>query len=49
MLQAFGLNGLPTTLLLGRDGRELGRLEGPADWDGSDAVRLIDWYVAHSG
>jgi thiol-disulfide isomerase/thioredoxin len=49
MSEAFGLNGLPTTLLLGRDGRELGRLEGPAEWDGSDAVRLIDWYVAHSG
>jgi thiol-disulfide isomerase/thioredoxin len=49
VLHAFGLAGLPTTLLLGRDGQELGRFEGPADWDGPDALRLIDWYVGHKG
>lgn len=33
--------GLPATLLIGRDGRELGRLLGPAEWDGPEAVALI--------
>ena len=33
--------GLPATILIGRDGREIGRLLGPAEWDGVDAKRLI--------
>jgi thiol-disulfide isomerase/thioredoxin len=33
--------GLPTTLLIDREGREVGRLAGPAEWDGEDAKRLI--------
>ena len=35
--------GLPATLLIDRDGREIGRLLGPAEWDGEDAKRLIRW------
>jgi thiol-disulfide isomerase/thioredoxin len=33
--------GLPVTLLLDAQGREIGRLLGPAEWDGDDAKRLI--------
>jgi thiol-disulfide isomerase/thioredoxin len=33
--------GLPATLLLDREGREVGRLLGPAEWDSEDAKRLI--------
>ena len=33
--------GLPATLLLDREGREIGRLLGPAEWDSDDAKRLI--------
>ena len=33
--------GLPATLLLDRQGREIGRLLGPAEWDSEDAKRLI--------
>jgi len=33
--------GLPATLLLDREGREVGRLLGPAEWNGEDARRLI--------
>ncbi len=33
--------GLPTTILVDREGREIGRLAGPAEWDGTDAKRLI--------
>jgi thiol-disulfide isomerase/thioredoxin len=35
--------GLPATLLVDREGREIGRLLGPAQWDGNDALRLIRW------
>ena len=33
--------GLPTTILIDKDGREIGRLAGPAEWDSADAKRLI--------
>ena len=33
--------GMPTTLLLDRKGREVGRLVGPAEWNSDDAKRLI--------
>ncbi len=33
--------GLPATLLLDAQGREVGRLLGPAEWDSDDAKRLI--------
>jgi thiol-disulfide isomerase/thioredoxin len=34
--------GLPATLLIDAEGREIGRLLGPAEWDGEDAKRLIN-------
>lgn len=34
--------GLPSTVLIGRDGEEIGRLIGPAEWDSEDAVALIE-------
>ncbi len=40
----FGVSVLPTTILI-RDGKELGRLEGPAEWDGSDALTLLQYYL----
>jgi len=30
---AMGIRGLPTTVIIGPDGGEIGRVEGPADWD----------------
>lgn len=33
--------GLPVTLLIDAQGREIGRLLGPAEWDSEDAKRLI--------
>jgi thiol-disulfide isomerase/thioredoxin len=33
--------GMPTTILIDKEGRELGRLAGPAEWDSEDAKRLI--------
>ncbi len=34
--------GLPATLLIDGEGREIGRLTGPAEWDSGDAKRLIE-------
>jgi thiol-disulfide isomerase/thioredoxin len=33
--------GMPTTLLIDREGREIGRLVGPADWYSPEALALI--------
>ena len=33
--------GMPTTLLIDREGREIGRLVGPAHWDSQEALALI--------
>ena len=34
--------GLPTSLLLDAEGVEIGRLAGPAKWDGAAALRLLE-------
>lgn len=33
--------GMPTTLLIDPEGREIGRLVGPAEWDSDEAKKLI--------
>ena len=38
----FRVDAIPTTILIDRDGREVGRFLGPAEWDGPAARRLID-------
>jgi thiol-disulfide isomerase/thioredoxin len=38
---ALHVRGLPTTLLLGPDGRELARVEGGADWLSPEAVAFL--------
>jgi thiol-disulfide isomerase/thioredoxin len=42
----FGLDGLPTTLLIDAQGRLVGGLEGPAEWDSEEALALIRFYLA---
>jgi hypothetical protein len=32
---------MPTTILIDPEGREIGRLPGPAEWDSADAKRLV--------
>ncbi|MFV2091617.1 MAG: TlpA family protein disulfide reductase [Hyphomicrobiales bacterium] len=41
--------GMPTTILIGRDGREIGRIAGPAEWDSEDAQELIRTAIAQTG
>jgi thiol-disulfide isomerase/thioredoxin len=43
--QAFHLRGLPTSILIDRDGNELGRLEGAETWDGARPQALLRWYL----
>ena len=40
--------GLPATLLIDGEGREIGRLTGPAEWDSPDAKRLIEAALSSS-
>ncbi len=44
-LKAYGM---PTTLLLNREGLEIGRLVGPAEWDSDDALALLRAAIAQS-
>ena len=44
-LRIFHLNGLPTTILIDRDGNEVGRLQGGTEWDGPEAQALVDYYI----
>jgi hypothetical protein len=39
--RAMGVRGLPTTVIVGRDGQELARLEGAAEWDRADMVAAL--------
>ncbi|MER8865274.1 TlpA family protein disulfide reductase [Mesorhizobium sp. M0751] len=43
---AIGTVGLPATLLINRDGKEIGRLIGPAEWDAPDMVDFIRSRIA---
>ena len=43
--RSTGARGLPTSILIDRDGREVGRFEGAADWDGPDAASLLKFYL----
>lgn len=43
--RALKVLGIPTTLLLDRDGNEIGRLLGPAEWDSPEMVAFIRGYV----
>lgn len=43
---AFAVIGLPTTLLIDRQGRERGRLTGPAKWDSAGAIAQFRTLIA---
>lgn len=40
--RAMKVFGLPTTLLIGPDGEELGRKIGPAEWDAPNAIAFFE-------
>ncbi|HMN36884.1 MAG TPA: TlpA disulfide reductase family protein [Hyphomicrobium sp.] len=39
---ALKIVGMPTTILIDKNGQELGRLAGSAEWDSDDAKKLIE-------
>ncbi|OFW31054.1 MAG: redoxin [Acidobacteria bacterium RIFCSPLOWO2_02_FULL_65_29] len=41
----LGVVALPVTLLIDREGREIGRKIGPAEWDSPEIVTLIRGYI----
>ena len=43
-----GVFGLPASILLNREGEEIGRLVGPAEWDTPEAMALIRHVIAGS-
>jgi thiol-disulfide isomerase/thioredoxin len=45
----LGAPGLPTTIVIDRAGREVGRLLGPAEWDSEEALALLRDLAAPSG
>jgi hypothetical protein len=40
-MQALDISILPTSILIDGEGRELGRLEGEADWDKPEALAMM--------
>jgi len=47
MLSATALRtvGLPTTILINRQGQELGRLVGPAEWDDPEMIAFLGGFI----
>lgn len=45
LARAFGIAGLPTTILIDRAGREVGRVQGAAEWDAPEARDLIRHFM----
>jgi thiol-disulfide isomerase/thioredoxin len=46
---ALRVLGVPTTVLLDREGREIARHVGPAEWDGAQAVQSIQRLMSGAG
>ena len=46
LLAALGVYGVPTTLLVDRQSREIGRLVGPANWDSKEMIDFLKLKIA---
>lgn len=46
---ALGVVGLPSTILIDRQGRELARLIGPAEWDAPEMVAFLEDVIGTTG
>ncbi|MGV1955519.1 TlpA family protein disulfide reductase [Agrobacterium sp. 22-214-1] len=49
VLSALALIGVPTTILIDPEGRELGRLMGPAEWDAPEMVAFLRSIIERGG
>ncbi|AWU97382.1 TlpA family protein disulfide reductase (plasmid) [Azospirillum ramasamyi] len=48
-MKALSLRGLPTTILIDPEGRELGRVEGAVEWDAPEVVAFLRQHLGHGG
>ena len=46
---AFGVRGLPTSFLIDREGKVLGRVEGAAEWDSPEILRVLEPLLSGGG
>lgn len=46
ILRALGASGLPMTLLIDREGLEIGRLVGPSQWDAPETIGYFESVIA---
>lgn len=46
LAQAFGVKGLPHTIILDAQGREIASLPGEAEWDSPEALTLLEGLIA---
>ncbi|MGV8988332.1 MAG: TlpA family protein disulfide reductase [Cypionkella sp.] len=45
---AFAVYGLPTSLLINRNGLEIGRVSGPARWDGAGSIEQLSQLIGQA-
>ncbi len=43
----LGIRGMPSTYLFDTQGRQIGKLEGGAEWDAPESVALINYFIEH--
>ncbi len=48
-MRELGVIGLPTTLIVDQEGREIGRLIGPAEWDAPDMIEFVGCIISNNG
>lgn len=46
VMMGFGVIGLPTTVLIDREGQEIARLSGPAEWDSPEAIAQFETVIS---
>ncbi len=49
IVRELAIIGMPTTLLINRQGLEIARLSGPAEWASDDAIRMVEAALAMDG
>jgi len=47
-MRQLGVVGLPTTLLIDREGLEIGRLIGPAEWDAPEIAEFVSCVISET-
>ena len=47
--RALGVRSMPSSFVFDQKGREVGKLEGAAEWDSEDAIKLLKYFVDNPG